>query len=187
MLKTANYLKVKMHDYDYLFFLLTEDYITSQIGMNNVISNALDEFARDLGEHGLVVTPSKGDGKATKSQLLVKNWTDEELLQIRRSPGILMIQKDLDIFDPRSDHWYYISFQDIMNKKGEMEIVNLIELLSRLADASKNKNVFDITDEIAHNNAMRELYNAFEFRPGAFGLSFDVKKGLRFLDAIIKK
>ena len=177
---------VKIYDNKYLFFVLTDDYYQSQKKIADGLDGALKSFARDLDKSGLVVKASEGDERNTKIDVLGKDWTKAEESQISKVPGILVIREDFDKFNPREHHWYYFSLQDIITESGEILIHELISMLKKFSEASKRNNLFDITDAIARERANEELYNAFEFKPSLFGLSFDVKKGIEFFKRILE-
>ena len=184
---TSRFMGVRIYDNKYLFFVLTDDYYQSQKKMATDLDGALKSFARDLDKGSLVVKASEGDERNTKIDALGKDWTKAQESQISKVPGILVIGEDFDKFNPREHHWYYFSLQDIITESGEIEIHKLISMLKKFSEASKRDNLFDITDEIAHERTMEELYDAFEFKPTAFGLSFDVKKGIEFFKRILEE
>jgi hypothetical protein len=67
-----------------LFFLLFEDYIDAQRGLPEEVKAELERFARNLGDHGALVTPFPGDAPATHVSVLDKRWTEEEQREYAR-------------------------------------------------------------------------------------------------------
>lgn len=51
-----------------------------------------------------------GDIDATKQHMLAKNWTREELERVGDTPGLLMINVDFDVFEPREHPWLHLGF-----------------------------------------------------------------------------
>lgn len=182
MFITTKFIGTKIEGMNYLFFLLTEDYIESHRRMAEDLEPLLTNFARALEDTGALVKPFLGNAETTKSDILKKDWDEKEKLRIQQTPGILVIDTDFDKFSPRLNHWFHFSFRDAMSKYGEVEIFELKELLSALAELCRSgKEIFVFADEIAKKKAMQELYDSFELKPGMFGFSFDIKKGIEFL------
>ena len=76
--------------------MLIEDYIEAQSQFVRDLDQELERFARKLGDSAAVVKPFTGDIDAVRSQVLDKNWTESELLEVRNTPGLLMINQDFD-------------------------------------------------------------------------------------------
>lgn len=187
MFITTRFIGTKKDGMNYLFFLLTEDYIESHRRITEDLEPLLRKFARDIGETGALVRPFHGDEEATKRDILTKDWAEKEKRRIEHTPGILAIDVDFDKFNPRSNHWFHFSMRDLMSRYGEVSIFEAQELLSTLAEYCRSgKNIFKIADETARRKVMGELYDSFELKPGMFGFSFDIKKGIRFIRFLLK-
>lgn len=187
MFITTRFIGTKKDGMNYLFFLLTEDYIESHRRIAENLEPLLLKFARDLGETGALVRPFRGDEEATIRDIVSKNWNENEMQRIQQTPGILVIDVNFDEFNPRSNHWLHFSLRDSMSQYGDVPIFEIEELLSTLADSCRNgENIFSRADEIARKKAMRELYDSFELQPGIFGFSFDIKKGIEFFRSLLR-
>lgn len=182
MFIATRFIGTKKDSMNYLFFLLTEDYIESHQRMREDLKPFLETFARDIGKTGALVRPFAGDEEATRQDIMFKCWNAEETSRIGRTPGILAIDVDFDKFDPRSNHWIHFSFRDMMDESGGVQIFKLKELFSSLAKClHSGENIFVLADEIAKKREVQELYDSFELKPGIYGFSFDIKKGIKFL------
>jgi len=187
MFITTRFIGMRKDGMNYLFLLLTEDYIESHRRMTEDLEPLLRKFARDLGETGALVRPFRGDEEVTKQDILFKDWKEKEKRRLEQTPGILVIDVDFDEFSPRSNHWFHISLRDAMSQYGDVSVFELQELLSTLAESCRRgENIFDLTDEIARRKAMGELYDSFELKPGMFGFSFDIKKGIEFFRSMLR-
>ena len=63
--------------------------------------------ARRLGHARALVVPFTGDIETTRTHILDKRWQEIELDEIRKTPGLLLIQECFDTFDPRCHSWMY--------------------------------------------------------------------------------
>lgn len=61
MYVTTNYLGVRKGSLNYLFFLLSEDYIESNKRIAEAMRPLQEKFAKDLGAAGAIVRPTEGD------------------------------------------------------------------------------------------------------------------------------
>lgn len=187
MLISTRFVGTKRGEMTYLFFLLTEDYIEEHVKMSETLEPLLTEFARDIGDAGALVRPFRGNVDATQHDILSKNWADRERGRIQLTPGILVIDVDFDGFNPRSHRWLHISLRDSMNRYGEVSIFDLHEIFSRLAECCRGKtSLFDLADDFARKRIAEELYESFELKPGIFGCSVDVKRGIEFLYRLVR-
>jgi hypothetical protein len=107
---THSYMGSVMGPFKCLFFMLIEDYIEAQSQFVRDLDQELERFARKLGNSAAVVKPFTGDIDAVRSQVLDKNWTENELREVTNTPGLLMINQDFDVFNPRLHPWMIINF-----------------------------------------------------------------------------
>lgn len=177
--------QIKEEGMNSLFFFLTEDYIQTHRRIKEDLQPILTRFARSLEKAKLVV-PFAGDEGATKRDVLEKNWTQRQREQIERTPGILIIDVDFDKFDPQANHWFFFSFRDLMSNYGDISFFEVVDLLSTLSlCCNSGDNIFALADSIARQRMLAELYDSFEIKPGIFGFTFDVKKGVQFLKRLL--
>jgi hypothetical protein len=97
-------------NFRYSFYLLFEGYIEAQSSFVQDFDLLLERFARNIGDAGVVVRPFLGNLEATRTHILNKDWTREENMEFRNTPGLLVLDKDFDIFNPREHRWMYLNF-----------------------------------------------------------------------------
>lgn len=179
---TTNYIGIERGDMNYLFLLLTETYVEAQKRIAESLSPLLTEFARDLGEQGALVRPFPGDEGTTLGNALEKDWSNDQIMQMRDSlPALLIIDVDFNQFDPKHSNFFYVSLRDSMNKYGDVEIFQVRELLNMLVEACRCSNLFRIAREHITAQDSRTVWEALELKPEFMGFSFDLKKAIEFL------
>jgi hypothetical protein len=174
---------------DYLFFLLTEDYIESNRKIAESLAPLLTKFAQDLGDSGALVKPFPGGARDTLGDIIRKAWSNDQIMRMRQDlPAILVTDVDFDDFDPRISNYLYISLRDSINKYGDVEIFTLAELLSELILGARIKDLFNVANDYLKAQKNKETWQAalesLELKPGAFGISLDLKKGIEFLKSL---
>ena len=175
---TTSFLDIQRGETEHLFFLLTDGYIEDNATIAASLEPLLQKFARDLGASGAVVRAFPPDVEQAKNSVLAKNWAAGQRTQIRKSPGLLILDVDFAQFDPQRDQWLHISLRDAMDRHGHVEIFELEEFFSQLAQACRDDDgVFEVVKRNARRQALREVAASVDIRPGAFGVSFDVKRG----------
>lgn len=179
MFITHSYLGASCKDYRCLFFLLLEDYIEAQSQILQIFNPYLERFARSLGDSGALVTPFLGDVEVVRQQVLDKSWLESELGEIRKTPSLLMIDKDFDAFDPREHPWIQLHFgYRVSNTEPVLTALKFGDNLTQLAEAVKNskKDVFNTARDLQHEISLSDAAKLFEAKPGVFGLSVDLFK-----------
>ncbi len=170
----------------FLFFVLYEDYVQAQQGFVRELDLYLERFARNLGDAGAVVKPFLGDIDQARVDVFAKPWTRRELLEIGKTPGLLMISTDFDSFSPRDDPWLLLHF-------GEREYGDsagheaLGDALTSIAQAVREGegDIFESARRAA-NEVGPSVGEVFELKPGIFGFSIDLRKASRFLLALVQ-
>ena len=186
MFITHSYLGRSLGPYRCLFFLLVEDYVEVQSQFVRELDLELERFARNLGDSAPVVKPFMGDIDATRSHVLEKPWTDNEKHEIRKTPGLLMINVDFDIFDPNRHPWIHLHFQERM--QGARDTIGIRGLLGELALAVRNsdKDIFQEAHklQLQHQLSLEDVASVFEAKPGMFGFSVDLIEGAKVLQVL---
>jgi hypothetical protein len=174
---------------DYLFFLLTEDYIQGHKKIAESLMPLLEDFARDLGNAGALVRPFPGGEKATLGDALQKHWCRDRI-QPRKStlPALLVTDVDFDDFEPYVNNHLYISLRDAMDHNGEIRVFELKQLLDELVLGARIGDLFGVAGDYfrqqKREKCKQAAVNMVEVRPGIFGVNFDVKKGIEFLKSL---
>lgn len=189
MLVTTRYVGVQRGKLDYLFFLLTEDYIEANVRIAESLSPLLVKFARDLGDSGALVRPFSGEEKSTLGDALKKGWSKEEIERMRLDlPALLITDVDFDDFDPKTSKHLIIYLRGSINENGEIKIFELAELLNELALGARIKDLFGVANdylEAQRKKGLKEAsWDTVELKPGAFGIKVDLKKGIEFLKSL---
>src|SRR5436190_21849155 len=126
MYVTTRYVGVQRGGVDYLFFLLTEDYIQEYKKIADGLMPLLEGFARDLGDAGALVRPFPGGEKATLGDALRKHWREDRIQPTKSTlPALLVTDVDFDDFDPDCNNHLYISLRDAMDDSGEIRVFEL--------------------------------------------------------------
>lgn len=89
---TSRYVGTSMENFNYLFFLLTEDYIEEHLAVQETLSRALVRFGRSIGDKGALVRPFPGDESATFEDFADKGWSEGQLGSVKSQlPSIFII------------------------------------------------------------------------------------------------
>lgn len=188
MFITTSYVDVRKHDMKILVFLLTEDYIENQKALQESLNPLLQEFARDLGSRGALVRPFPASARDTQSDILAKKWTKLEKKQVERTPGLIILDRDFADFCPRQHPWVHISLKDSINQFGQVEIFEVKKILDALIKLTKeDRDIIDFERKVDGMRRDEKLLDAFELKPGAFGVSFDLKKGIEYFQQLLRK
>lgn len=175
--------------YQYLFFVLYEDYTdfarTFITEFNNVY---LERLARNLKGRGAVFVPFTGDVEETRAEVLSKDWTSAEYLQVSQVPTLLVISKDFDDFSPRSDPWVIFHFgeEQFGGPAGFAELDKTLKAiaLSVVNPAESHKTLYQIARQITKERP--DLGLAFAVQPNIFGFSIDLIKAGSYLRGLIQ-
>lgn len=186
MYVTTRYIGTERGKMNYLFLLLTEDYIEENQRIAEGLVPLLTRFAEEVGDKGVLVKPFRGKEEETLGDALRKKWTEQQIKQMRGDlPAILVIDKDFDEFEPIHSNYIYISLRESMDDFGNVRVFQLQELLSLLATACKSPSLFVLAREYLNKQNNKSLWEATELKPEFFGFSFDLKKGIEFLKRMI--
>ncbi|KPL75533.1 hypothetical protein ADN00_12895 [Ornatilinea apprima] len=172
------------------FFLLLEDYIDAQTEFVHRLDLSLERFARNLGHSGAVVKPFVGDIEATKAEVLRKSWTERELHEIRKTPGLLLINVDFVVFDPREHPWIYINLGErVQQEEPSVPRIWIDHILNKLAESANNteKDIFQEANKILNEVPLSDVAAIFEVKPGVFGFSIDLLKGGKLLTTLFER
>jgi len=184
---TTRFIGTERGKMKYLFFLLTEDYIESQVRIMGAMEPLLIKLSSEIGQAGALVRPFKNFESDTLGDVLRKQWPDEVRERLALTPGILIVDKDFNSFDPKKNKWLHISLRELINSSGDVQIFELNNLITRLIDACKEGNLLDIQNPGSKRSSVKDIWDTVELKPGAFGVSIDLKKALEFLTGFIRK
>ena len=156
---------------DYLIFLLYQDYIEQEKEMADQFNSALERLARKLGDRGAVVVPFGGDVETVRQHVLEKNWTEEELNILMRTPCLLLIDTDFDEFNPRRHRWA------ILNVDSKMGVDEIIEKINKISiEISREEDLFNLFERYSRENIIDRLGESVFVRPNFMGFGIDLRK-----------
>lgn len=174
MFVTHSYLGTTIGPYRCLFFLLLEDYLEAQSAFADHLSQDLERFARNLGDKGALVRPFLGDVETVRVEVHDKPWSAAELEEVRKTPAILMIDRDFDQFSPREHPWFLLHFG---RRAASMPDERLFRsILGELVDVVKDPsvNVFEAAAQARHEITAADVVKVFEAKPSLFGFSINL-------------
>jgi hypothetical protein len=174
---TTSFLDVRRGDLEYLFFLLTEDYIEGNVRIAGSLGPLLERFARDLGSEGAVVRPFAGDASKVFGEAANSKWPDRtKWFFHEKTPGLLIIAEDFRQFDPDRSTWVFVSFRSSMTDTGDIKVFEMQEALQGLLAGVQRGDLLERCEEyVTTRSELAGLSEAFEVRPGAFGISVDFR------------
>ncbi|MBK9016986.1 MAG: hypothetical protein IPM82_24625 [Saprospiraceae bacterium] len=117
--KVSSFEKVKLGDYNYLFFLVAwNDYETS---IKEEIDKNFEKFGENIGVEGLIVQAYDKNKWETGDQIIGKDWGDlNERIQNEQEPFLLIIDTDFATFSPKTDNWAIIWISDYFDDKNSI-------------------------------------------------------------------
>jgi len=120
--------------------------------------------------------------------MLAKKWTNDQLKEIGKTPGLLMIDVDFDTFDPREHQWLHFCFGERMHE-GIPGTYQMGEALGKLAEAvcDADTDVFSAALSLKHEVRFADAAKVFEAKPGVFGFSIDLIKGGELLTSLYRR
>ena len=188
MYVTTRFIGTKRGDLNYLFFLLTEDYIRDAREIMSSLTPLLTKFARDLGEDAALVTPFEGDERSTLGDALDKFRCRSDYDKrsfTKKLPSILVIDVDFDAFDPRYCNHILISLRDSMNEYGQVRIFEVQELLDELVLGARINYLFQHIGDFIKVHKKESKWSLakdiIEIRPDVFGISLDIRKAIELI------
>ncbi len=176
---TTTYLGAPIGSFQYLMFLLTEDYIEAQAKLKDELGPVLEIFAKRLGSNAAVVRPFAGHEEGTRVEIMNLSWNAQQRDELMHTPGLLILDRQLGEFDPSRHEW------GLVNLRGTLQSVR--ELFKELEDfISQDKNLFDEVRRMDSRSRLEAASKVFELKPGAFGFSINLKQAVRFLRSVIR-
>ena len=189
MMRTSAFAGKMIGSYQYLFFVLYEDYTdfarTFITEFNNVY---LERLARNLKGRGAVFVPFAGDVEDTRADGLSKDWTSDEYFQVSQVPSLLVISKDFDDFSPRFDPWVIFHFGE-EHYGGPAGLAELDKTLKAIASSvtstsESHRTLYQIARQVTRERP--DLGLAFAVQPNIFGFSIDLIKAGSYLRELIQ-
>jgi len=176
---------------NYLLFLLTEDYIEQHKKIAEGLAPLWDGFADKIGGVATFVRPTRGREQSTLDDALTKGFTHDQEEQIRNSlPALLIIDIDYDEFDARLHKFLSISLRDSMDDTGDVKVFELKKLLDELLLGASANDLFAMAESYfkaqSRKSGAKAGWDMIEAKPGIYGFSLNLKKGVEFLSSLRK-
>ncbi|MEX0597308.1 MAG: hypothetical protein WD512_12510 [Candidatus Paceibacterota bacterium] len=194
MYLTHSFIAIQQGHLNYLLFYITEEYIENQEKLRRQLNPLLEALGRSLGDKGAVV-------KAFDSEIAVANkelserfdqeFTRDIIISIEdrmEKPGLLILNSDIKSFDTKKNSWLYISFREYLDDFGNLKIYNVQELFDTIKNAIvKEENLFDKARQHLRKEKAISAHKIVELKPGAFGISLDLKETFNFFKQLRDK
>lgn len=126
-------------------FCITEGYVQQQKRLKEQINPLLENLGRNLLDKGAVVIAFDRDLDAVNREL-TETFDQEFSRNIIMSfdhgmekPGLLILNSDIESFDPECHQWIYISFREFLDEFGSLKIYKLKEMFNFLVTSIKRK------------------------------------------------
>lgn len=164
-------------DYIYWMYLVISEFYEDYPAIDPLLY-LFTNFGKKVSNRANVITPERGAFGCTRDEVLSRPWdsrTQNELEDVR-IPALLVIEKPFKQFTPVSDRFAVLRLTEAF---GEVE--QYATLFSRLAlEINAGHDLFNWLQTSARKQLpgklLRRLSESVEIKPGAFGLSIDVKR-----------
>lgn len=194
MYLTHSFVAIKKGELDYLMFYITEDYVEQQVRLKEQLNPLLEELGRDLLDKGAVVKAFDRDIKSANEELTEQfdqEFTRDIIISFdnrMEKPGLLILNSDIQSFDPKSHKWLYISFREFLDAYGGVKIYKMKELFDILSTAVKEgKDLFRLAENHIKKDKAVSAHKMIELKPGIFGISLDLKETFNFFNQLRNK
>jgi hypothetical protein len=187
MFVTSRYIGTPLGDMHYLLFVLLEDYVRQQQHLTEQLADPLSALARSLGTDGAVVKPFPDDAPQTQRDVLDKPWSEGQERSIRVTPGLLIIDRNFDDFDPRHDPWLHVHLRDYLNESGQVQVFAFEEAAQAIAAACRERvPLKDLSAALANERALAAAGAIFELNPGILGISINLREALMYIQRLLR-
>ena len=194
MYLTHSFVAIKKGELDYLMFYITEDYVEQQVRLQEQLNPLLEDLGRNLLDRGAVIKAFNRDLAFANRELTDKfdqDFTREIIISFdhqMEKPGLLILNSDIESFDPKSHKWIYLSFREFLDEYGGVKIYKLKEMFDILTSAIKeNKDLFKEAENYLKKEKAISAHKMVELKPGVFGISLDLKETFNFFNRLRNK
>jgi len=150
--RVSSFEKVKLGDYDYLFFLVAwDDYETT---VKEQLDDNAEKFGENIGTAGLIVQAYDKDKWATAKQIVDKDWGElNERIRSEQEPFLLLINTDFATFNPQTNNWGIIWINDYSEDKDSIPQL-FFSIQSRIR---KGENLFDFFNSLKDKTPTKSI------------------------------
>ncbi len=193
MYLTHSFVAIKKSDLDYLLFYITENYVEAQVKLTEQLNPLLEDLGRNLLDKGAVVKAFDRDIANANIELAEKfdqEFTRDIIISINdkmEKPGLLILNSDIQSFDPKEHKWLFISLRDFLDDWGALKIFKMKEFFDILTKAiNDNEDLFEEAKDYIKKEKAISAHKMVELKPGIFGISWDLKETFNFFKELKK-
>lgn len=187
MYLTHSFVATKKGNLDYLLFYITENYVEAQAKLKEQLNPLLEEFGRNLMDRGSVVKAFERDISKANRELAKKfdqKFTRDIIISINdkmEKPGLLILNSDIQSFDPKEHNWLFISLRGFFDDLGSLKIFKIKEFFDIMTKAiNDGENLFEKAKNYIRMEKAISAHKIVELKPGIFGISWDLKETFNF-------
>ena len=166
----------------YWFYLLIDEYFSAETLQGQSLKQTLMIFDKSVCDRVRVHLPHLGCEQGFRDSVLSRAWNNKEKKELEKTPGLLVMERSIKSFDPRSHSWIYINLLELMDESGNLRMPKVRDFLSSLATAiEKEGKIFKKLKIYIKEQSLEEKARVFELKPNFFGIGIDIKEMVRFV------
>ncbi len=182
--KVSAFWPVQIGRFKYLFFVINWNDFSNAI--TESLERNLETLGQEIGLQGKVVQAYKAARRETYEEVEKKEGWPYDVharFDLEQYPFMLVIDTDFEQFDPQQNNWTIVWFSDFRENPD-----SIFEIFSALVKKIRREdNLFDYFKSLKTKQTVKGLIDYFELKPGAFGVSVDVKAILFDLGEFIQR
>jgi hypothetical protein len=167
----SSFIPVDVGRRKYLFFLVAWNEFINPI--TEAVAQNREAFGESLGLHATVVQAYKGASYKVAKEVKEKAWPPEvdRRMGEEQYPFMVAVENDFAQFEPSLHRWGVVWFSDL-----ERDPATLWKVFSALArKVQRGEDLFDYLRELSKNAKFKQAATYIEAKPGAFGVSINIK------------
>ena len=166
----------------YWFYLLIDEYFSAETPQGKDLQQTLMIFDKSVCARVRVHMPHLGCEQAFRDGVLSRAWNHKEKKELEKTPGLLVMERSIKSFDPRSHSWIYINLLELMDESGHLRLPKVRDFLSSLATSiEKDDKIFKKLKVYIREQSVAEKARVFELKPNFCGIGIDIKEMVRFI------
>jgi hypothetical protein len=182
--KVSAFWPVQVGKFQYLFFIVNWNDFSNQITAS--LERNIEILGQEIGIAGKVVQSYKSARGQTFDEVINKDGWPRNVstrFESEQYPFMLVINKNFEDFSPPDDVWAVVWFSDFSDNPDRISEIfgTLVKKIRREED------LFAYFRSLTLKQNTKEFVDYFEIKPGAFGLSVDVKALLEDLGTSIQR
>jgi hypothetical protein len=159
-------------------FVMMDAYFAADQG--KVLEQALRIFDKQMKDTVSYNVPNDGAEDDFNQAIFEKNWSDEQLAEIKKIPALLFLTEEITTFDPSKHEFTYLSLDGMMSEDGEISSKAITDFFKTLSKGLKSgEDIKRILQMNQIDNNRKTFWSSLEAKPGIWGFKIDVKKMLK--------